>query len=563
MHAPQQTHRFLTSFRGRLTLWFGGLTFATLLVVGVYVGQIAAGEIAKTSGEKLFLAAKSAADLITANLRERTQEVDLLRRSPALTQGNLTGPELQELLDYRKSVHSEFAWIGITDPEGKVIRGTGGLLVGENVEHRPWFKGALDYDLLVGDLHEAALLAKRLPQVKPGEPLRFIDFAAPIRDESGKLRGVLGTHVHWWWITETVESVITEQAAKQDVDVLIINKDDKVIYPQELVDLKVPAHLAVDKHYVMTEWTDGMFLTSVSTVRDQSPTKLQWRIVLRQPLGTAEALIHDLWQQLVLSGIGASLLIALLGFRFASRISRPIEQLATAVDQVATQGEQPSYPPPQNIPELDKLTDSIKSTTASLLQREEELQALNASLEQQVAERTEALTIANRELEQLSISDALTGVNNRRRFDEKLREYFAMEKRNGAAYSLLVVDVDHFKNINDTYGHPTGDSVLQQLASLLKNNVRESDFVARYGGEEFVVLLYNINGITDGCSVADKLRTAVANHSFATVGKVTISVGLSQSSPVDANESMIVQRADAALYAAKRNGRNRVEVISP
>ena len=555
--------RYAISFRGRLTLWLGGLTFATLLIVGGYVGRIAAGEISSSNGETLYLAAKAAADLLSTNLRERMQEVDLLRHSPVLTSGDLSRQEIREQIDLRKSVHSEYAWIGIADPHGTVIQGTGGLLVGENVGQRPWFQGVVNNDLFIGDMHEAVLLAKRLPNVKQDQPLRFIDFAALIRDTNGNIRGVLGTHAHWSWVTEMVESVVTEQAAKKKVDVLIVGKNGNVVYPQELVDLTLPSGGWADTRYSVLEWGDGRFLTSIVPVKEVATQKLEWNVILRQPLDDARMPIAELWERLIWSGIFASMLISVIGLRFAQRISRPIEQLVKAVAQAEIPNGSPNYPKPQNIPEFDKLNAAIQSTTDSLLDRERQLEKLNSSLEQLVEERTEELTVANRQLEYLSISDALTGVNNRRRFDQKLHEYFAMERRGGSCYALLIIDVDHFKNINDTYGHQVGDVVLQKLAALLKDNVRDTDFVARYGGEEFVALLYGIGDFSEGLTVAEKLRTTISEYDFPRVGRVTISLGLSVSSGRDELDSQIIQRADSALYAAKGNGRNRVEVVVP
>lgn len=183
---------------------------------------------------------------------------------------------------------------------------------------------------------------------------------------------------------------------------------------------------------------------------------------------------------------------------------------------------------------------------------------MNARYQRNMNDAAVALSLANRQLELLSVSDALTGSFNRRRLDEKLREDLLELGRGGRDFSVLMIDVDHFKKINDTYGHQTGDRVLRRLARLLADNTRATDFVARYGGEEFVVLMPNTESEADGVAVAEKIREAVADGVFPKVGRVTVSIGVSRSRPTDASEADILQRADRALYRAKEQGRNRV-----
>lgn len=178
-------------------------------------------------------------------------------------------------------------------------------------------------------------------------------------------------------------------------------------------------------------------------------------------------------------------------------------------------------------------------------------------LERLVVERTKALELAMQEMEDLAHTDALTGLQNRLSANERLRVEFLRMKRTGRAYSALLLDIDHFKQVNDTFGHEAGDNVLKQLAATLQASVRVTDFVARFGGEEFLVLLPETG--TDGALViANKIRVAVAAQQFLKVGRLTISVGVSYSLLTDASEDEAVGRADKALYEAKGHGRNKV-----
>ncbi len=551
------------SFRGRLTLWFGGLALAMLLSVGLYLGQLATRELADAGGQTLQISARSAADLLATNLREREREIHRMRELALLQEGPLNAPQVRSVLEQRQRDNNEYAWIGVTDSQGLVLQSTGGLLVGQQVAQRPWFQAARTAPF-IGDVHEAVLLSRLLaPDAASKEPLRFIDFAVPLLDGQGRLRGVLGAHAHWNWVTRTVESVVTQGAAQRQVQVLIADQAGAILYPFQLMNTaRLPQAAKPGAAYEVLRWEDGAdYLTSMVEVRAQTSSELGWRVILRQPLETALEPVYTLRRQLLLFGLLTALVFTFIAYRFAARISRPIEQLAQAVRQIELRGATPAYPAPAQIREIDQLNRSIQSMTGSLLGHEHELEALNASLEQQVRERTEALSLANQELERLATIDALTGLNNRRRFDSRLLESQQLFKRSGRGFGLILLDADHFKQINDNHGHQAGDEVLRHLSRLLGQCTRITDFVARYGGEEFVVLLPDLQNDAEGLAAAEKIRQAVADASFPVVGHITVSLGLSCARATDTTATEVLERADKALYTAKQLGRNRVVAL--
>lgn len=154
--------------------------------------------------------------------------------------------------------------------------------------------------------------------------------------------------------------------------------------------------------------------------------------------------------------------------------------------------------------------------------------------------------------------DALNGLGNQRSFDTRLHDSCQMQRRAGRSFCLILIDIDHFKKINDRHGHPRGDAVLRELAQRLTQSTLGTDFVAPYGGEEFAVLVPDIRQDTEGVFVADKIRGSVAAHDFAVVGHITVSPGLSFVHPTDQLPAQVLERADQAPYAAKELGRNRV-----
>jgi diguanylate cyclase (GGDEF)-like protein len=193
---------------------------------------------------------------------------------------------------------------------------------------------------------------------------------------------------------------------------------------------------------------------------------------------------------------------------------------------------------------------------------------LYVSLERKVAERTAALEEANQKLEQLSVTDALTGLANRRHFNQALDLEWERARRAGSSVGLAMIDIDQFKQYNDHYGHQGGDTCLQLVADAMKSDLRiGTDLIARYGGEEFVLLLRD-SSLEATRIVAERVRAAVAArmepHALATHGIVTISVGIAACVPGgDMSAAQCLEVADTALYAAKRGGRNRVEAHTP
>lgn len=172
------------------------------------------------------------------------------------------------------------------------------------------------------------------------------------------------------------------------------------------------------------------------------------------------------------------------------------------------------------------------------------------------------IEVQQKQLEQMAYYDPLTDLPNRRLLEKLVKREFSSMQRYGYETILIILDIDNFKNINDTYGHRAGDDILRQMADLLKNNVRESDTVARFGGEEFIILMPNAS-VEEGYAYAERLRNLITETRF-TIGpielQITSSFGIS--SMRDINSQTLEDYyflADKALYLAKQSGKNRVE----
>lgn len=162
----------------------------------------------------------------------------------------------------------------------------------------------------------------------------------------------------------------------------------------------------------------------------------------------------------------------------------------------------------------------------------------------------------NRLLADLAHSDELTGVNNRRRFRELLEVDFAVAAESGLPLSLVMLDIDRFKDYNDSFGHPSGDDILRQVAGLVRDEIRLVGEVARYGGEEFVVLLPDTDQ-AQATVLADQIRATIAANAWP-LRAVTASLGIATTGRNSSRPDMLVGQADQALYRSKRAGRNRV-----
>ncbi len=187
---------------------------------------------------------------------------------------------------------------------------------------------------------------------------------------------------------------------------------------------------------------------------------------------------------------------------------------------------------------------------------------LNRDLEHQVSERTMELQDAKAAAELQARTDVLTGLNNRRAFFELAEAIDAQSRRYNHAYVIAMIDVDHFKSVNDSWGHETGDDALVAVGRVISEGLRETDVLGRIGGEEFAVILPE-TVVEKGTSLAERLREAIEATVIQTSNgeiKVTVSIGIA--SLDDRNESleMVVANADAALYLAKNAGRNRIEL---
>jgi diguanylate cyclase len=207
---------------------------------------------------------------------------------------------------------------------------------------------------------------------------------------------------------------------------------------------------------------------------------------------------------------------------------------------------------------IKSMIDQVVNATRAMEARSKTLELQLQTSSREVSDLRQRLESVRRE----SLTDQLTGIANRKAFDSELKASIARSIESGEPLSLVMCDIDHFKNFNDTWGHQTGDQVLRLVANCLSENVKGRDTAARYGGEEFAVILPQTS-LADAVGLANQIRLKVESKKLVKkstgdiLGMITISMGVTQYDPNESAEDFI-RRADVCLYAAKRTGRNRV-----
>ncbi len=282
-----------------------------------------------------------------------------------------------------------------------------------------------------------------------------------------------------------------------------------------------------------------------------------WLAAFEIPFGEAYASLLSLMRRILLIDLATILIFCFAAYRITSAVLNPIESLSAGARRVA-QGEfEFEIPDPGTRDELgvlinafNRMLQRVRTSQDEIVETNENLRTHNIKLQQ-----------ANELLEQLSITDGLTKLHNHRFFQDQLTREIRRAERASTPLSLLLVDIDDFKSLNDRYGHAAGDELLHGLSLIMNATVRSSDLLARYGGEEFAVLAPGTD--RDGAyQLAEKLRTAIAESSFILgetmrLTRVTVSVGVSQ---FTGNRRDFFEKADRALYRAKASGKNCVMV---
>lgn len=560
------------SIRLQITLGTAGLVVflvAGATLAGAWLGREKTTELVATS---LAEQAVAMADRLDRDMATRYHEIGTLADLEPLRgvwQGDPT--VLRGVLDRLQASYPDYAWIGYSTLDGKVVAATKGMLEGLSVAQRPWFIAATTKPF-VGDVHEALLLAKLLGPRTDSEPFRFVDVAYPVRDAGGKIIGVIGAHLSWDWASEVRRAILATNSQFSTADISILDGSGRVLLgngmntvmlsPEQIAAIRAKGSgvgLAYGKD--SAQWLTGY---AASTGYRDYPG-LNWIVVARLPISVANAPVNDLVGSILLIGAVLGLIGILVTYWLAGRLARPILVITAEADRIGREAGAGTLPRVGGASEVVQLSRALRSLLRRIGMAEQRLSVAERDAEQQ-AVATRELSLDIERLRRLSETDPLTGLLNRRAFLAAAERQVAYARRYDRALAVVVADIDHFKQVNDSHGHATGDAVIRAVAERLQTAARDTDLVARFGGEEFVVLLME-SDVAAAVSYAERTRglisaVPVATESGAQV-RVTISLGCTILNTADRDVQDAIDRADDALYGAKAAGRNRVRVSLP
>jgi diguanylate cyclase (GGDEF)-like protein len=502
-------------------------------------------------------------DSLDRTLDQAVRDVYLLSALPQVRNPADAGAA-RAILENLQHHFRDYAWIGIVKTDGKVLAATGSLLENRDVSSRPWFYAG-QQAVSATDYHPAVLLGKLLPQTP--DPWRFVDIAGPIRGADGSLQGVLGIHLSWGWARNLARELLTPEQRDIGAEIIVVRNDGVVLLgPQDILEKRISTDSLTlaqqGKTGAMTErWPDGhTYVTGYSqSGRSRERAGLRWAVLVRQTEAAAMASAHRferraLWFSLMLAGV-----LAALAALLARRIAAPLKSLSGAIEDMARSREPAT---PEAIPaaggfhEAQVLSEALRGLIGSERRQHAELEQMNAHLEETVAARTA-------ELEGLLMRDVLTGLPNRRALMQALPEAMARASRSGKPCAVLFLDMDGFKQVNDTRGHEEGDELLRQFGTRILNSIRETDMAARLAGDEFVVILEMLGGESDAANKAEFLLSQLSRPFILSSGSVEVgaSIGVALQMPQQAPDpARLLARADQAMYEAKRKGKRRVAV---
>ncbi|WP_162240567.1 MULTISPECIES: ATP-binding protein [unclassified Methylobacterium] len=392
------------SLQALLASVFGFLALALTFCVSLAAERIAAPQLREQIGHEL--------SGYVEHLRGRLDAVmhdNLLLVRTLATMGqsvSATPATWRKWIDTVQADHKEYAWLGIADTNGVVMASSGGLLEGKSVRERPWFREAL-LKPYAGDVHEALLLAQKLPPLPDGEPLRFVDVSTPVHDGQGRLVGVLGGHMSWTWARRIERSILAPFEERQSgIESLILRDDGEVLLgPSDIMGkrlapdvIKAIADASTSRKgssAVVSFGDDQSFLVSASrSVGAADYAGMDWTVVIRQPTRTALAPVTDLRRAILFWGLALALLFGVLGLLVARMTTRPLLALV-AFAQRHRLGDRSTAVPSGGYREANVLSASLERLISDLTARDAALEANNRALENRVETRTLALREAS------------------------------------------------------------------------------------------------------------------------------------------------------------------------
>jgi diguanylate cyclase (GGDEF)-like protein len=509
-------------------------TILTLAMLATLIPALATGCISYRQNrraieeklvQQLDVASKHSARQVGLWFRERVNDMQVYRGSPVvMDQLERGGGESRRLRDYLVSVNDrtpEISELMVFTRDLRPVAFTGQTAGRPNFEGDWLRKFREGEDYVFGD-----------PQSSPGDSVTTIDVAIPIRSGTDRFLGVLVARLD----LERLRASLEEFVPGPESRLLVFRSDGRsVVHFGGTGDsLTGPLQRRLEGDTTgSTTYTapDGIEVVGRLNV----VTGGEWMTVAAIPVKTAFADIRSLRNKTILLTLVLLLGVGSLAYGLGLLVVLPLERLSKAADKVAG-GDLDVEVPVAGGGEVAQLTGVFNDMVMKLRE-------------------------GRHALELLSVTDGLTGLANRRRLDAELAREILSHDRHHRSFSVLMLDVDKFKVLNDTHGHPSGDAVLRQLAKILGDCTRRGDTVGRFGGEEFMLLLPETPA-AGALHLAENLRATVEETMFRIEGgkevRATVSIGMARFPDHGKSAEALIAAADGALYRSKQSGRNRI-----
>jgi diguanylate cyclase (GGDEF)-like protein len=464
---------------------------------------------------------------------------NLERLSLRASKGVGSGVALRRLMDYLGSVRGKFVAyeeLALMDPRGKIVASSAAQLSAIKLPDN-WLDAARSGKPIIGEPYLDDTLQKAVMVI--GEP---------IRGPQDLLLGIFVAKINF----RTISSILRIYGQGETLELHLVTRQGLLMATSQapqtqsanLSQAAVRRLFAREKVPLRYRGPRGKAV--IGTLK--RVPQLDWGIVAEKDAEKAYLQIIRLRNLTLLLVTAVLLAIGLCAYFLGLAMVRPLKLLTGGASRVSS-GDLEVDVPVRTRSEIGYLTEVFNHMVERLRQGRDELASAN-----------EALVEKNKELEELSTTDSLTGLFNRKHLMEKLDLELGRSARYHRDFTLLMIDIDHFKRYNDTYGHLAGDEVLRRMGAILKNSIRKSDYAARYGGEEFIVLLPE-TAAPAGVQMAERIRLQMAEKEMGSdesPTRVTISGGVASYPDYGEDAETVIRNADAALYEAKRRGRNQI-----
>ncbi|MGB3726317.1 MAG: diguanylate cyclase [Glaciecola sp.] len=519
----------------------------TILVTLVFTWRSTTETESKMSAE-LEGAAKQFEAMVTTTIERNIYSLTYAVK--ALDTARSEG-KVQDLLNHVANANIDIESMLITDRNANVqavgpetyatlFSGMGNL----NIQHREYFTNTKQYN--------QPMVSKLLRGQGLGN-LNIVSLTAPIQN-NGQFDGLIQAAIRLERLIDSRALTAVESSGNQ---IVITDKEGAVIYASHLLAQPIRSQFDIEYgQHIFIKSAPLLSINDVSYIYRNRISPYGWTIYVMAPPNKVFASILDYSVYIGITILLSFLLITLLAARLAHKITTPLVNLESYINGQENE---------EKLLADAIISREIKAVAKSLVTARKVDLHFQSELQQQVEEKTKKLNVLNEKLLETSRRDALTGLYNRGAFDTLAENTFQTCVRNKIPFTMVLIDIDLFKNINDTHGHFVGDKCIQHLADVLQTHIkRDSDLVARFGGEEFILLLSG-DKYSEHLSFVAKIKEEIANNNIVVQGNVismTLSAGVvSVRHDFTMGLNDLFKLTDDKLYESKHGGRNKITSI--